>query len=120
MFKDGKFRFSLQFAAETAEQIQVGNLLEQLGNKKSVFVVEAVNAYLSEHPELLSHSGKVEITVSSNLASEQLERMIRNIVEERIATLGTFPSGNVSDLEHTSKELEADVAQMLENLDLFQ
>ena len=120
MFKDGKFRFSLQFAAETAEQIQAGNLLEQLGNRKSVVVVEALSAYLSEHPELLSHPQKVEITVSSNLASEQLEQMIRSIVEERIATLGAVPSGNTSDLEHTSKTLEADVAQMLENLDLFQ
>ena len=38
MKRDGKYRFSLQFGTETTEQIQAGELLERLGNRKSAIV----------------------------------------------------------------------------------
>ena len=36
MIKDGKFRFTLQFGMETKEELEAGNLLEQLGKRKSL------------------------------------------------------------------------------------
>lgn len=51
MKKDGKYRFSLQFGAETEEQQSVGELLERLGNRKSAVVVAAVSDYILAHPE---------------------------------------------------------------------
>lgn len=52
MKRDGKYRFSLQFGSETNEQVQAGELLERLGNRKSAVVVAALNAFLAVHPEL--------------------------------------------------------------------
>ena len=51
---NGKYRFSLQFPAETEEQIQADELLERLGNRKSAVVVAALGEYLAAHPALLS------------------------------------------------------------------
>lgn len=52
MKRDGRYRFSLQFGAETESQVRAGELLEKLGNKKSAVVVAALDAYLETHPEL--------------------------------------------------------------------
>ena len=54
MRNNGKYRFSLQFPAETEEQIQADELLERLGNRKSAVVVAALGEYLAAHPALLS------------------------------------------------------------------
>ena len=48
MKRDGKYRFSLQFRSETDEQVQAGELLERLGNRKSAVVVAALNAYIAD------------------------------------------------------------------------
>ena len=49
MKRDGKYRFSLQFGSETREQMQAGELLERLGNRKSAVVIAALNAYIAAH-----------------------------------------------------------------------
>ena len=54
MKRDGKYRFSLQFGSETREQVQAGELLERLGNRKSAVVIAALNAYIAAHPSLLN------------------------------------------------------------------
>lgn len=59
MKKNGKYRFSLQFPAESEEQIQVGELLERLGNRKSAVIVEALYSFTVAHPELLHSGGKI-------------------------------------------------------------
>lgn len=120
MIRDGKYRFSLQFPAETEEQIRAGNLLEQLGNRKSAIVVEAINVYLSEHPELLDSRRKIQIKVDSNIVPERLEQMIRRIVEEKISAICIKDGDTAEAMEEVSDTLEADVAQMLGNLDMFQ
>ena len=42
---DGKYRFTLQFPADTERRIRAGELLEQLGNRKSAVVVAALCEY---------------------------------------------------------------------------
>ena len=65
MKKNGKYRFSLQFGTETEEQVQAGELLEKLGNRKSQIIVAALNEYMISHPELQNPHCKVEVKVTS-------------------------------------------------------
>ena len=54
MRKDGKYRFTLQFSADNEDQIRVGELLENLGNRKSTVIISALSDYIDTHPELQS------------------------------------------------------------------
>ena len=117
MKKDGKYRFSLQFPAETEEQIRVGELLERAGNRKSALVVEALNAYMVSRPEILDHTEKLTIQTTSNYTPEQLEQIVRRIVEERMTQQGVpLPATAMTE----AVGVEDDIAQMLDNLDFFQ
>ena len=60
MKKDGKYRFSLQFSADSEEQVRAGELLERLGNRKSAVVVAALNDYLDSNPNLQDAHCKIE------------------------------------------------------------
>lgn len=46
MRTNGGYRFSLQFAADTEEQIRAGEFLEKMGNRKSVMIVNAIQCTL--------------------------------------------------------------------------
>jgi hypothetical protein len=113
-----KFRFSLQWGAETVEQIQAGDFLESLGNRKSEFVVMAVAAYLSVHPEAYSPGQKPKIIVRPSYTRDQVEAMVRAIIEEKLAGVPPMArqSGNPGGEEAAAK---SDVEAMLKNLDLF-
>ena len=67
--RDDRFRFSLQWSADTAEKAGVGILLEQLGNKKSDFIVMALIDYLQCHPEVAIPGAKINITYHEGTAS---------------------------------------------------
>lgn len=118
MKADGKYRFNLQFPAETKEQIQVGELLERAGNRKSAIVIDALCLYLQNHPELLSGEAKIVVHHASPHDKDQLEQMIRKVVKEYFQTEAdyrdsVFPASQEADMDD-------DISQMLDNLDLFQ
>ena len=115
MRKNGKYRFSLQFPAETEEQIQAGELLERLGNKKSAVVVTALGEYLAAHPALLSPECRVEIKAVQSLSPEQLREIVRKMLDERFDSL---PIGS-SD-ENDTINYNRNITEMLDNLDVFQ
>lgn len=46
MKKDGKYRFSLQFGADSEEQVKAGELLERLGNKKVQLLLQPLTIIL--------------------------------------------------------------------------
>ena len=123
MKKDGKYRFSLQFSDDTAEGRKAGELLESYGNRKSMIIVAALNEYLVAHPELDQENCSVEVSVTPLVSPDELERMVRRVVEERISGKQLQ---NISFDEQEGKgetylkELETDVSQMLDNLDFFQ
>ena len=54
MKKDGKYRYSLQFGMGTEEEIRAGDLLENLGNRKSKVLIAALNENIANHG---SHRG---------------------------------------------------------------
>lgn len=119
MKKDEKYRFTLQFSADSEEQIRVGEFLESLGNKKSVVIVDVLNKYLESHPELQNSNCKIEVKTVSDYNQDKMERIIHKIVEERIGKLklNSIPVDVSQDV--IPESAEDDIAQMLGNLDLF-
>lgn len=120
MKKDGKYRFTLQFGSDTEEQIQAGELLETLGNRKSTVIVDALNEYLITHPHLKNVHGKLEVKVASNYNYSKIEQLIRSIVDEKLAAYR--PSDNTAPVEQeeNTEALETDVLKMLQNVTLFE
>lgn len=120
MKKDGKYRFTLQFGADSEEQIRVGEFLESLGNKKSPVMVDVLNQYLLSHPELQKGNCKIEVKMTSGYNQDRMEQIIRQIVEERIAKLQLIEIQSEDAQSEIPETMEDDIAQMLDNLDLFQ
>ena len=118
MKKLNRYRFSLQWGTESAEKIQVGEVLDKLGNKKSEFVVLAVSEYLKTHPEIPSDDQKINIIVRPSLTREQIEAMVRGIIHEQIADIeNVTKKTGVSDMVDPPDESNIDV--MIKNLDMF-
>ena len=119
MKKDGKYRFSLQFNSDTEEQIQAGELLERMGNRKSHLIIVALNEYIESHPELKNKNCKVEIKLTSVYDQAKIEQMIQNVIEQRL--IGMQISGIQDNNKNDEQEaLAEDIAKMLDNLDMFQ
>lgn len=126
MKKDGKYRFSLQFPADSEEQTHAGELLDRLGNRKSIVVVAALNEYLAAHPELLGPDRRVEIQLRHRYGRAEIEALIRAILAERLtdpqtASPALTPTKPYAELKVSAEteSMQTDIAQMLENLDAF-
>ena len=117
--KDGKYRFTLQFSADNEDQIRVGELLENLGNRKSTVIISALSDYIDTHPELQSGYSKIEVKVAPAFDRSQMERLIRSIVEEKLSELHTTETIADTSMSGTSEALEEDITKMLDNLDMF-
>ena len=120
MKKDGRYRFTLQFGSDSEEQIRVGEFLESLGNKKSAVMVDVLNEYLLSHPELQEAHCKIEVKVASGYNQDKMEQIIRKVVEERIAKMQLIEIQAEASQDEIPETMEDDIAQMLDNLDLFQ
>lgn len=118
MKRDGKYRFSLQFGSETQEQVQAGELLERLGNRKSAVVIAALNAYITAHPEL-AEPAPVSVKIDGGIRREALEQMIRSIIDERIANGQLLAGGVETPSIQMQEDLNVDIAAMISNLELF-
>ena len=115
MKKDGHYRFNLQFPAETDEQIQVGELLERLGNRKSAVVVAALGEYLAAHPALCSPECKVEIHTAQAVRPDELQAMIERMLNEKIGA----PRFQEAEVQ-SAPDITGDISEMLDNMDIFQ
>ena len=125
MKKDGVYRYSLQWAENTAEKIRAGELLEQLGNRKSAVIIAALNDYMDAHPELCSEKGSIEVKVSG-YDRRQIEEIIRSMMKEQSVMIAERTDEKMStdhqtedDVSDYNDMLEDDIARMLDNLDLF-
>ena len=121
--RDDRFRFSLQWSADTEEKAKVGALLERLGNKKSDFIVLAVVEYLQRHPEMEMPGAKIKITYQALHTREQLLAMVRDMVK---TSVGEFLSGNTVASTQRSQPpemplgpSEQDIDAMVASLKLF-
>ena len=118
MKRDGKYRVSLQFGSETREQVQAGELLERLGNRKSAVVIAALNAYIAAHPEL-AEPAPVSVKIDGGIRRDALEQMIRSIIDERIANGQLLAGGVETPSIQMQEDLNVDIAAMISNLELF-
>jgi hypothetical protein len=118
--REGKYRFSLQFGSETNEQVQAGELLERLGNRKSTIVVAALNEYIVTHPDLAESANmKIHVKIEGGIRRDVLEQLIRSLIDERIAS-GQLLTGSVKTPSvHVQDDLNVDIAAMISNLELF-
>ena len=121
--RDDRFRFSLQWSADTEEKAKVGAFLERLGNKKSDFIVLAVVDYLQRHPEMEILGAKIKITCQPLHTKEQLLAMVREMVK---TSVGEFLSGNTVASTQSSQPpemplgpSEQDIDAMVASLKLF-
>ncbi len=113
MKRDGKYRFTLQFPADTERRIQAGELLEQLGNRKSAVVVAALCEYADQHPELLTRLVRAKIQTEYAASRAALEELVRKLVSEQLA------KGGAAVERDNAYALDDDIALMLGNLDVF-
>ena len=118
MIKDGKYRYTLQFGMNTAEEQQAGQFLEQLGNKKSPIIVAALNKYLEDNPELLCSQVRVQVHVSGP-DSRMLEDKIRQLIEERLSSGVPLPAQAAANPHENVEQVSADILEMLNDLDSF-
>ncbi len=120
--KADKYRFTLQWGNHTVEQIQAGEFLESLGNRKSSFIVMVVGEYLRQHPEALSQDVKVTIYTQSTLSREQMlaevRSAVRGYVEEAMSSMVPGSTSSPSAAP-ASGPTEQDLDNMLANLDFF-
>lgn len=120
MKRDGKYRFSLQFGSETNEQVQAGELLERLGNRKSAVVVAALNAYIAVHPELAGPSNiPVSVKIEGGIRRDALEQLVRSLIDERIAKGQLFADVVETPSRQEQEGLNEELAAMISNLELF-
>ena len=115
MKKDGKYRFSLQFGMGSEDEIRAGELLENLGNKKSKVLIAALNEYMDNHPELQNGSARIKVDISS-MPMELLEMKIKEILDIR---LSEGKMCHTITHERDDCVVEIDIAEMLKNVDLF-
>ena len=112
MKRNGKYRFTLQFPSDTERRIRAGELLEQLGNRKSAVVVAALCEYADSHPELLTRPVRAKIQTEYASSRAALEELVRSLACEQLAQGGAAAENNAYTLDD-------DIARMLCNLDVF-
>lgn len=118
MIKDGKYRFTLQFGMTTDEEQRAGDLLEQLGKKKSPVVVAALNEYMAAHPDILAGKGDIRLHVSGP-DQKQLEDTVRRLVTEMLGAGVVVPAQEESASVVTAQKVSEDILGMLSDLDMF-
>lgn len=116
------YRFSLGWSNNSVEKRTVGDLLEALNNRKSDLVVQAVWEYIQSHPELAQPDAKVIISVQSTQTDEQMlaqiKHMIEDTVQRRLEGI-KLAEPNEQPQEKPSGPSDADLDEMLANLDIF-
>lgn len=115
----GRYRFSLQFGADSDIHIKVGELLERSGNRKSALIIAALSEYLASHPDLEESQGRVKLNVTRPLEKSELEQLVREEVEKQVRELRA--NGEDQELQRSGQEaLHGDsIDLMLDNLLLF-
>jgi len=106
------FRFTLQFPDTTACQRQIGEFLEQLGYKKSRFIVMALSEYLAEHPEKMESGGNL-LPGIGGFSREDMKDIIREVLAERGMLI------QLSGEKQAAGPSEASIDTMLDSMKFF-
>ena len=117
MKKDGKYRYTLGFGDSSEKNHMVGEFLEKIGNQKSAIIVEAVAQYLESHPEINMDCRRIQVKIKPDISWAELEEKIRSIIDEKISVAQA--SGGLENTGSQPIIADADIDEMLHNLDLF-
>lgn len=96
--------------------------MEQLGNKKSDFIVMAVMEYLQQHPEVAIPGAKIQVTYQPLQTKEQLLEMVKKIAKSAVEEL--LAGKALAPVEEQPQETQAgpseqDIDAMVASLKLF-
>lgn len=123
LLRDDRYRFSLQWSADTEEKVRVGSLLERMGNKKSDFIVMAIMDYLQRHPDTNIPGTKIKITYHPVYTKEQLRAMVQDLVKSSMNELMEGKAvASAEDNQYSEMPpgpSEQDIDAMLASLKLF-
>lgn len=123
LLRDDRYRFSLQWSADTEEKVRVGSLLERMGNKTSDFIVMAIMDYLQRHPDTDIPGTKIKITCHPVHTKEQLRAMVQDLVKSSMNELMQGKTvASVEDNQYSEMPpgpSEQDIDAMLASLKLF-
>ncbi len=90
-------------------------MLERLGNRKSAVLVAALYEYLQAHPALQNPACKIELKATHSYPPEALAELVREMVGEQLAQAAGTGAQDPPNVPQTG----SDVAEMLENLEMF-
>ena len=112
-----KYRFTIQWAADSAEKIHIGEALKSIGNRKSKLIVEAVSEYITAHPDSLSSGYKFHSVIEPALTQKQVEA-IGNMIDARLANF-TPLAHDIGNPVNPDTADNDDIDMMVQNLDMF-
>ena len=114
-----KYRFTLQWGGETAEKVQAGELLKNLGSRKSGFIVAAISEYIKFHPEMLTPGLKSTAAIEPGLTRVQIEALVKGMIDARLASVPP-PSYVTDNSKTTDFIIDDDMEAMFKNLECFE
>ena len=120
--KGDRYRFSLQWKADTQESTAVGAFLEKLGNKKSDFIVKVTWDYLQSHPEMMNPVAKIAINTQAVFSRVQLQEEIRSMLDAYMSEYQAgMPKLPVAEQQKREAPIldDDDINDMLDNLNIF-
>jgi hypothetical protein len=121
MKKEKVYRYSLQFPGKTEEQVRVGELLEQLGSRKSRFLIRAVSDFIDSHPEEVAMYtfARSLPAPTPTYSREELRSLLIELLAEHGFTEKTPSFHESPPAAEPSGDTDVNVDDMLSNLDIF-
>ena len=119
MKKEKVYRYSLQFPGKTEEQMRAGELLEQLGSRKSRFIIRAINEYMDAHPDEVAVATLPRPIPVPAYSRDELRALLVEILAENGYTTKapSLPESQPPTEAHDSDNINVD--DMLENINVF-
>jgi len=117
MKKEKVYRYSLQFPGKTEEQMRAGELLEQLGSRKSRFIIRAINEYMDAHPDEVAVATLPRPIPVPAYSRDELRALLVEILAESgyTAKAPYLPESQ----SPAGLQERADIDDMLENINVF-
>ena len=116
-----KYRFTIQWGADSDEKIYIGETLKGLGNRKSKLIVDAVSMYLKACPESLSPGYKFHSGGEPVLTQKRVEAIVSDMIDARLANIMPVYQSDNKPVNPVAPDDAAgdDLDDMIQNLDLF-
>lgn len=122
MKKEGSYRFNLKFSCNSEKNIRAGELLERYANKKSILIIEALNEYMENHPEIMHDNCEIHIIKekNNNILPDNWREIVKEMIKENVSA-GNIQTGDIKnqDADKDTPVSEEGIAEMLNNIESF-